>query len=82
MSISGKWLLVGLVGSLLSSNKRDFYTASLCGDFSDLTRHGRRNRGGRGGAIAPPIFCQPKKIKSLEITTYKSVYSNKDKIGF
>ena len=26
--------------------------------------HGRRNRGGGrgGGAIAPPIFCQPKKI--------------------
>ena len=39
--------------------------------------------GGAGGAIAPPpIFCQPKKIKSLKITTYKSVYSNKDKIGF
>ena len=35
-----------------------------------------------GGAIAPPpIFCQPKKFKSLKITTYKSVYSNKDKIG-
>ena len=43
--------------------------------------HGRRNRGA-GGAIAPPIFCQPKKIKSLKITTYKSVYSNKAKIGF
>ena len=38
--------------------------------------------GGAGGAIAPPIFCQPKKFKSLKITTYKSVYSNKDKIGF
>ena len=35
-----------------------------------------------GGAIAPPIFCQPKKFKSLKITTYKSVYINKDKIGF
>ena len=38
--------------------------------------------GGAGGAIAPPIFCQPKKFKSFKITTYKSVYSNKDKIGF
>ena len=38
--------------------------------------------GGAGGAIAPPIFCQPKKFKSLKITTHKSVYSNKDKIGF
>ena len=28
------------------------------------------------------IFCQPKKFQSLKITTYKSVYSNKDKIGF
>ena len=44
--------------------------------------HGRRNRGAGGGAIAPPIFCQPKKFKSLKITTHKSVYSNKDKIGF
>ena len=38
--------------------------------------------GGAGGAIAPPIFCQPKKFKSSKITTYKSVYINKDKIGF
>ena len=38
--------------------------------------------GGAGGAIAPPIFCQPKKFKSFKITTYKSVYSNKDKIGY
>ena len=38
--------------------------------------------GAGGGAIAPPIFCQPKKFKSLKITTHKSVYSNKDKIGF
>ena len=35
-----------------------------------------------GTAIAtPPIFCQPKKFKGLKITTYKSVYSNKSKIG-
>ena len=34
------------------------------------------------GAIAPPppIFCQPKMIKSLKITTYKSVYNNEAKI--
>ena len=39
--------------------------------------------GGAGEAIAPPpIFCQPKKFKSLKITTYRSVYCNKDKIGF
>ena len=38
--------------------------------------------GGSGGAIAHPIFCQSKKFKSLRIMTYKSVYSNKDKIGF
>ena len=37
---------------------------------------------GTGGAIAPPIICQPKKFKSLKITTYKSVYINEDKIGF
>ena len=36
-------------------------------------------RGG-GGAIAPPIFCQPNKFKSLKTTTYKSVYRNKAKI--
>ena len=44
--------------------------------------HGRRNRGHgprRGGGGKPPIFCQPQKIKSLEITTYKSVYSDKAK---
>ena len=35
-----------------------------------------------GGAIPPPIFCQPNKIKSLKITIYKSVYSNKGKICF
>ena len=34
------------------------------------------------GNCPPPIFCQPKKFKSLKITTYKSVYINKDKIGF
>ena len=28
----------------------------------------------------PSIFCQPK-TKSLKITTYKSVYGNKAKIG-
>ena len=38
--------------------------------------------GAGGGGNCPPIFCQPKKFKSLEIKTYKSVYSNKDKIGF
>ena len=32
---------------------------------------------GEGGNILPT-----KKIKGLQITTYKSVYSNKDKIGF
>ena len=34
--------------------------------------------GGRGGGNCPPppIFCQPKNIKSLKITTHKSVYSN------
>ena len=31
------WLLVGLVRSLLSSQKRGFFGASLCEDFSDLT---------------------------------------------
>ena len=37
--------------------------------------------GGRGRQLLPPIFCQPKRFKSLKIMTYKSVYSNKDKIG-
>ena len=46
--------------------------------------HGRRNRGAGGGGQLPPppIFCQPKKIKSLKIMTHKSLYSNKDTIGF
>ena len=38
---------------------------------------------GAGEAIAPPPFCilpTEIKIKSLEITTCKSVYSNKAKI--
>ena len=29
----------------------------------------------------PPYFAKPKKVKSLKITTYKSVYNNKAKIG-
>ena len=33
-----------------------------------------------GGQSPPPIFCQPKKIKSLKIVTYKEVYINKAKI--
>ena len=37
MCISGIWLLVVLVRSLESSHKKDFYSASLCEDFSDLT---------------------------------------------
>ena len=43
-----------------------------------LICHGRRNRGG-GGAGGANIL--PTKIKSLKITTHKSVYSNKAKIG-
>ena len=41
-------------------------------------RHGRRNRGGRGGGQLPPppIFCQPKKFKIVNTTTYRSVYRN------
>ena len=36
-----------------------------------------------GGAIAPPPNILPtKKIKEFKKTTHKSVYSNKDKIGF
>ena len=35
-----------------------------------------------GGAIAPPPqYFANKKVKSLEIITYKSVYNNKAKIG-
>ena len=37
---------------------------------------------GTGGAGGGGGNCQPKKFKSLKLTTYKSVYSNKDKIGF
>ena len=42
------------------------------------------NRGAGGGAIAPPSpnILPTKKIKSLKITTHKSMYSNKGKIGF
>ena len=38
--------------------------------------------GGAGGAIAPPppIFCQPKKFKTIKTTTYRSVYRNMAKI--
>ena len=36
---------------------------------------------GWGGGQPPTIFCQPIKINSLRITTYKSVYSNKANIG-
>ena len=57
-----------------------FYKCNLlmCEDtFSHTCSHCGRNRGkGRGGGC-PPIFGQPKKLKSLKITTYKSVYSNK-----
>ena len=45
-------------------------------------RHGRRNRrrgGGQGGN--PPNILPAKKIESLKIATYKSVYSKKAKIG-
>ena len=35
--ISGIWLLVGLVMTLKSSNKRVFLSVSLCENFSDLT---------------------------------------------
>ena len=39
--------------------------------------------GSRGGVNCPPPNILPTpKIKSFKITTYKSVYSNKDKIGF
>ena len=38
--------------------------------------------GGRGGgALPPPHILPTQKIKSLNITTYKSLYSNKAKIG-
>ena len=56
-----------------------FGVPSLC---SKTKGHMGVGTGGAGGAIAPPIFCQPKNFKSLKITTHKSVYSNKDKIGF
>ena len=36
---------------------------------------------GGGGAIPHQIFCQPKKLKSLKIMTYKSIYSNMANIG-
>ena len=50
-------------------------------DIIPTTTHGRRNRGGGcRGAIAPPIFCQPKKIKIIKTTTYRSVYRNMAKI--
>ena len=42
--------------------------------------HGRRNRGGQGGQLPPPIFCQPKKFKIIKTTTYRSVYRNMAKI--
>ena len=41
--------------------------------FDMYWRYGRRNSGGGGRGQFPPtpIFCQPKKIKSLKIVTYK-----------
>ena len=56
----------------------DIYSAS----FYNMAVGTGGGAGGGGGNCPPPIFCQPKKFKSLKITTYKSVYSNKDKIGF
>ena len=41
--------------------------------------HGRRNGGGQGEIAPPPNILPTTKIKSLKITTYKSVY--KVKIG-
>ena len=38
--------------------------------------------GGRGGGNCPPPPNILPTKKSLKITTYKSVYINKDKIGF
>ena len=35
--------------------------------------HGRRDTGAGREIAPPPIFCQPPKIKSLKITTYKSM---------
>ena len=37
--------------------------------------------GGGAGGKSPSNILPTKKIESLEITTYKSVYSNKDIIG-
>ena len=37
MSISGIWLLVGLMRPLSYTHKRNLFSASLCDDFSDLT---------------------------------------------
>ena len=45
-----------------------------------LQSHGRRNRGGAEGAIAPPPPQYFANQKSLKVTIYKSVYSNKAKI--
>ena len=55
-------------------------TYTIIGIYANCMAVGTGGQG--GGGNCPPIFCQPKKFKSLTITTYKSVYSNKDKIGF
>ena len=34
-----------------------------------------------GGELPPPNILQNKKVKCLKSMTYKSVYSNEDKIG-
>ena len=54
------------------------YSMYLCGVSMAVGTGG----GGRGGQLPPQYFANPKKFKSLKIMTYKSVYSNKDKIGF
>ena len=62
---------------------RTFHSHKIQSKKTCLTMAVGTGGGGQGGgAIVPPIFCQPKKFKSLKITTHKSVYSNKDKIGF
>ena len=41
---------------------------------------GTGGAGGGGNCPPPPIFCQPKKVKIVKTTTYKSVYRNMAKI--
>ena len=62
-----------------------YYMKSFLIIFADLYKPNHLSQTpcmavGTGGAIAPPIFWQPKKFKIIKTTTYRSVYRYMAKI--